>query len=416
MGATIIEKIVANHSDQSVSPGDIVWMRIDVRTARDFGGANVIEQLEAEVADHPVKDKDHTFFTFDCNAPANTIGYAENQMRCRFFAADHKIKVYDVDRGIGSHALIEEGLALPGQTLVGTDSHLNILGSVGCLGLGMGDTDVAFAFASGKTWFEVPPTVKINIVGDLPKGCSARDLTLFLVGKLGSKGLLGKAAEYYGPAIEKLTLAGRIALASMATEMGGVITFIPPSKEILDYIEKHKQFDYEPVNADPDAKYCEELTFDISNLTPQIACPHKPDNVKPVSEVQKERVIVHSVFIGSCSNGQLEDMIAAANILKGKRVEPGLMCKIVPATQEVYGEMIKLGLLEVFFKAGALISNPGCGGCASGQIGMTGKGEVQVSTSNRNFKGKQGNGATYLASPETAAWTALKGYICNFEV
>lgn len=416
MGATIIEKIVANHSDRCVVPGDIVWMRIDVRTARDFGGANVVEQLLAEVPDAPVHDLNRTFFTFDCNAPANTIGYAENQMKCRLFAKDLSVKVYDVDRGIGSHASIEEGLALPGQTLVGTDSHLNILGAVGCLGLGMGDTDVAYAFTSGKTWFEVPPTVKINITGTLPKGTSARDLTLFLVGKLGSKGLLGKAAEYYGPAIDRLTLSERISLASMATEMGAVITFIPPTPDILEYIDSRKKFDYEPVYADADATYLEELSFDVSNLTPQIACPHKPDNVKPVAEVQSDRITVHSVFIGSCSNGQLDDMIAAANILKGNRVEPGLMCKIVPATNEVYGEMIKLGLIEVLFKAGALISNPGCGGCASGQIGMTGKGEVQVSTSNRNFKGKQGNGATYLASPQTAAWTALKGYICNFDV
>lgn len=416
MGATIIEKIVAAHSDRQVVPGDIVWMTIDIRTARDFGGANVVEQLLVEVPEAPVKDASRTFFTFDCNAPANTIGYAENQMKCRLFAREHNIKVYDVDRGIGSHTSIEEGFALPGQTLVGTDSHLNILGAVGCLGLGMGDTDVAYAFTSGKTWFEVPPTVKINIEGELPKGTSARDLTLFLVGKLGSKGLLGKAAEYYGSAIDKLNLAERITLASMATEMGAVITFIPPNDEILEYLERRKKFEFQPVYADADANYLEELTFDISQLTPQIACPYKPDNVKPVAEIQSQKIAVHSVFIGSCTNGRIEDMLAAAEILRDKQIAPGVMCKVVPATNEVYGEMIKLGLIELFFKSGVIISNPGCGGCASGQIGMTGKGEVQVSTSNRNFKGKQGNGDTYLASPQTAAWSALNGYICNFDV
>jgi len=394
-GKTIIEKIIQAHSRESVEPGKIVWMDLDVRTARDFAGANVVQNYRTHYGDAPVDDVSKTFFTFDCVVPAKNIPYANNQHICRLWAREKGIKVYDVNAGIGSHVAIEEGLAVPGCTFVGTDSHLNILGAIGAFGQGMGDQDIAFAFKTGKTWFEVPPTMKVIIEGEVMYPCTARDLTLAVLGQLGSSGALGRAVEFYGPAIDALDLSERITLASQLTEMGGIIGLIPPTTGAL--------------YADPDAEYVETIVVDITGLEPLIACPPNPANVKPVREVARTRV--DSVFLGSCTNGRFEDFAAVAEVVKGQRIQPWVMASVVPATRQVYERMLREGLIETLFDAGCIISNPGCGGCASGQIGMTGRGQVQVSTSNRNFTGKQGAGDTYLASPVTAAWTALKGEI-----
>jgi len=394
-GKTIIEKIIQAHSRESVEPGKIVWMDLDVRTARDFAGANVVQNYRDHYGDAPLDDVSKTFFTFDCVVPAKNIPYANNQHICRLWAREKGIKVYDVNAGIGSHVAIEEGLAVPGCTFVGTDSHLNILGAIGAFGQGMGDQDIAFAFKTGKTWFEVPPTMKVVIEGEVVYPCTARDLTLAVLGQLGSSGALGRAVEFYGPAIDALSLAGRITLASQLTEMGGIIGLIPPTTGAL--------------YADPDAEYIETVVVDITGLEPLIACPPNPANVKPVREVAGTRV--DSVFLGSCTNGRFEDFAAVAEVVKGQRIQPWVMASVVPATRQVYQRMLREGLIETLFDAGFIISNPGCGGCASGQIGMTGRGQVQVSTSNRNFPGKQGAGDTYLASPVTAAWAALRGEI-----
>ena len=228
MGKTIIEKIIQAHSDEPVEAGKIVWMGLDARTARDFGGANVVKNYRAHYGDAPVDDAAKTFFTFDLVTPANNIPYAVNQQICRDWAKGQGVRVFDVDAGIGSHVAIEQGLTWPGATFVGTDSHLNILGAIGAFGQGMGDQDIAFTFKAGKTWFEVPSTMKIVIKGDLKPPCTAKDLTLACLRKLGASGVLGQAAEFYGPAIDALGLAGRITLASMMTEMGGIVGLIPP--------------------------------------------------------------------------------------------------------------------------------------------------------------------------------------------
>jgi 3-isopropylmalate/(R)-2-methylmalate dehydratase large subunit len=354
-----------------------------------------------------VADPARTFFTFDCNVPANTIAYAENQQVCRDFAREKEIRVYDVDAGIGSHVMIYEGIALPGGTVVGTDSHLNIMGAVGCFGQGMGDSDIAFAFKTGRTWFEVPETIRIDISGTYEYPATAKDLILFILGRMGASGALGKCVELYGPAVEKLTMAERITVASMGTEMGAIAVLIPPSEEIVRFCRGIARFDFDPVYADADASYCEKLKMDVSGLKPYVAMPPHPHNTKPVDEAGD--VKVDSVFIGSCTNGDMEDIRLAARVLEGRKVAPHVMAKLVPATRAVYGQMLEEGLLRIFYDAGVIVSNPGCGGCAQGQIGMTGKGEVQVSTSNRNFKGKQGSGLTYLASPVTAAASAVEG-------
>jgi 3-isopropylmalate/(R)-2-methylmalate dehydratase large subunit len=410
MGKTLIEKIIQAHSDEPVEAGKIVWMRLDARTARDFGGANVVKNYRKHYHDDPVDDPDKTFFTFDLVTPANNIPYAVNQQICRDWAREQGVRVFDVDMGIGSHVAIERGLTWPGATFVGTDSHLNILGAIGAFGQGMGDQDIAFAFKAGKTWFEVPSTMKVTIKGELQSPCSAKDLTLACLQRLGASGALGQAVEFYGSAVEALDLAGRITLASMMTEMGGIIGLIPPSQEILAYCQEQTgRQDLVALHADLDAEYTQEIEIDITGLVPLIACPPKPDNVKPVREVAGTRV--DSVFVGSCTNGRLEDFAAIAEVVKGKRIAPGMVASIVPATRQVFGQMLDSGVLQTLFDAGFIISNPGCGGCASGHIGMVGEGQVQVSTSNRNFAGKQGPGDNYLASPLVAAWAALTGEI-----
>jgi 3-isopropylmalate/(R)-2-methylmalate dehydratase large subunit len=409
---TVIEKIFQRHSKDKVEVGNTIWLDVDLRTARDFAGAQVVKNLLENYDDDYIDDPSKTFFTFDCNAPANTIGYANNQQICREFAKKNGIKVFDVNRGIGSHVVMEEGLAYPSITAVGTDSHFNILGSIGAFGQGMGDVDIAFVFKTGKTWFEVPPTVKVNFIGMPDSRWTAKDLALLCVKELKGK-VLGKAIEFYGEIVDKLSLAGRITLASMVTEMGGIIGFIPPNEEVIEFCKKRANKDVEPVYADKDANYEEEIDIDVSNLEPLIALPGNPANVKRVADLPS--ISVDSIFIGSCTNGREEDMEAAYNILKGKKIAENVVLKIVPATRQVWQYMLDKGIMKGLFDAGAIISHAACGGCASGQIGMTGRGEVQISTSNRNFKGKQGEGDTYLASPETAAASALAGYITGVE-
>ncbi len=414
MGHTVIEKIFMNHSSDEVRPGNVVWLDIDTRSARDFGGPNVVKRLESVYGkDVELADPSKTCFTFDCVVPANNIPYANNQQLCRTFAREKGMKLFDVDAGIGSHVAIEEGLCWPGSIYVGTDSHLNILGAVGCFGQGMGDADIAFAFKTGRTWFEVPETVKIVFKGKPYRfPVTAKDLTLWTLRQLGSRGLLGCAAEFTGDVLGHLSLHERITLSSMVTEMGGIIGFIQPNEEILAHFRDvtGKQTIEMPL-PDPDAVYSRVVEIDISGLKPQIACPPKPDNVKDVCTVAGRKV--DAVFIGSCTNGRVEDFHAAAKIFSRFPVHSGVMVKAVPSTKGVFGQLLSDGTIETLYRAGVIISNPGCGGCASGQIGMTGKGEVQISTSNRNFRGKQGDGDTYLASPVVAAVCAVTGEITD---
>lgn len=396
MPHTLLEKIFLAHGAESAQPGEIVWLGLDYRTARDFGGASVVKHLERHFPARPVADVSRTFFTFDCNAPANTSGYADNQHACRLFARQHGVKVYDVDAGIGSHVLLESGLIKPGTTAVGTDSHYNILGAVGAFGQGMGDADIAFAFAHGKTWFEVPPCVKLTLRGSPAPGTSAKDVTLYITGQLGASGLLGEVAEVYGPWVERADLASRITLASMGTEMGAISLLLPPGDPAWQ--------------ADTGAAYARATVIDLAGLPPVVALPGRPDDVHPVREVvARRRVPIDSVFVGSCTNGRIEDLRAAAELLRGRRVKDGVMLRVVPATKQVWMQALAEGLVQVFMDAGGLVSNCGCGGCASGQIGITGRGEVQLSTSNRNYAGKQGAGETYLCSPAVAAASALAG-------
>ena len=389
-----------------------MWISIDVRSARDFGGANVVKNLRANYEPPYVDDVEKTFFTFDCNVPARDTGYAENQQVCRIFARETGVRVFDVLAGIGSHVSIETGIAKPGQIVVGTDSHLNILGCIGCFGQGMGDKDIAYVFASGRNWFEVPETMKIVLDGEVRFPVTAKDVTLEVIRRLGSAGALGKVIEFEGPGAERLSFSGKITLASMATEMGAVAALLPVDRKTLSFIRRRSgDAAVKPVKADRSARYTDTMTIDLAGLEPLAACPPSPENVRKVSEIAGARV--DTGFLGSCTNGRFEDLVHAASILKGRRVKEGVSLRVVPATQEVYERMMKEGLLKIFIEAGALVSNAGCSGCASGQIGMVGKGEVQLSTSNRNFAGKQGKGETYLVSPAVLAASMIEGKIVD---
>ena len=414
MGKTVIEKIIQVHTADEVAPGKIVWMDLDIRSARDFGGPNVVKNYEREYAGLLLADKAKTFFTFDLCAPACTLKYADNQQVCRDFARKNGVEVYDVDSGVGTHVLMEEGLARANGTVVGTDSHMNILGALGAFGQGMGDVDITFAFRTGRTWFEVPDSVKVVLKGKFKKPTSAKDLTLYLLKVLGTKKIALRSAEFSGTAVAGLSLSGRLTLCSMVTEMAGIIGFIPEcGAEARKEIESYIKTPYTPFTPDGDAIYAETIEVDVQGLSPQVAAPPSPTNVKPAVELRGTKI--DSGFIGSCTNGRFEDFAEAARLLKGRKVKKGIMLKIVPATRRVYEELLAKGVLQALFEAGAIVVNPGCGGCAEGHVGLTGKGEVQISTGNRNFAGKQGKGQTYLAGPAVVAASCILGHIAGPE-
>lgn len=414
MKYTIVEKILINHAQvDTVKPGDIVDVSIDVRCARDFGGANVVKNL----LDNKLKVEDNkkTYFTFDCNPGGSDQKYAVNQHFCRRYARERGIKVYDITEGIGTHVAIDEGLATPGSTFVSTDSHANIMGAIAAFGQGMGDQDVAAIFAHGFVWFKVPKSVKIIFKGKKPKNITAKDIVFNLLKRFGSNTLLGYAVEFYGEAIDALTLDERITIASMGTEMGAIVLLFPPTKEIYSFFEKKTGAAIPKVEADPDAHYEMVEEIDIGKFIPMAARPGSPADVIDLNDLAKEKIKIDSAFIGSCTNGRMEDLRIAAHILKGKKVAPGVILKVVPATDKIWMEAQDEGLINIFKQAGAMVSNAGCAGCAAGQVGQNGEFEIVVSTGNRNFPGKQGKGEVYLVSAATAAASALSGYITTEE-
>jgi 3-isopropylmalate/(R)-2-methylmalate dehydratase large subunit len=409
---TIIEHILANHSKfDKVKPGDIVDIEIDARVARDFGGANVVKHIEDNNLE--INDVNKTFFTFDTNPTGSDQKYAMNQQIIRMFARTHGIKVFDINNGIGTHTLISEGLAFPGSTALTTDSHANILGAIGAFGQGMGDKDIAAAFSKGRVWFKVPKSVKINITGNRPDGITAKDIVLNLLNRFGANSLLGYAVEIHGKEIDKLTLDERITISSMGTEMGTIAILFTPNKEVMDYCEAATGRKLDPVVADLDATYEDVFDVDISHFVPMVSLPGKPHDVVNILEAKK--VKIDSAFVGSCTNGRMEDLRAVAKVLEGRKVAPGVVLKIVPTTNEIWDQCMEEGLFKIFKNAGAMVSNAGCAGCAAGQVGQNGPGEVTISSGNRNFPGKQGKGKVYLASPATVAASAVAGYITTYD-
>jgi len=407
---TIIEKILASHSGKaSVKPGEILDVEIDARVARDFGGANVVKNLIKNGLG--LQDPSKTYFTFDTNPGGSDQKYAANQQYCRMFARENGIQVFDINTGIGTHQAIDRGLVLPGGTFVSTDSHANIMGAIGAFGQGMGDQDIAAVWARGKAWFKAPKSVKINLNGKRPEGIAAKDIVLNLLNIFGANKLLGYAVEIYGDEVENFTLDERITISSMATEMGAIIVLFTPNEAILGELQRRSGIKTEGIKADDNAVYDQVHDIDMGTFVHMVARPGKPHDDASVASLKKTHI--ESAFIGSCTNGRMEDLRIAADILKGRKVAPGIVLKIVPTTDEIWREALDEGLIKIFKDAGALVSNAGCAGCAAGQVGQNGPEETTISTGNRNFAGKQGKGEVFLASPRTVAISAVAGYITD---
>ncbi len=420
MGKTMIEKIIRRAAGREVKVGERVWCDIDLSTARDFGGANCVLQFE-EVTDKKGKvwNPDKVAFTFDLQAPSHSEKVSNNQKIIREFAKQQGIKkVFDVDWGIGQHVLLENGLVKPGDVILGTDSHMNLLGGVGAFATGVGNTDIVASWFEGTNWFRVPETMKVTVTGKFKKGVCMRDLLTHIVGTLGADGMFFLATEFYGETIENSSLAERITLCSMVTEMSGKVGLIMPNGEALDWLVGRAGDEVldrvKTLAADPDAVYVKELEFNVDDLEPMTSCPDAPDNVKKVREVAGEHV--DQVHIGSCSNGRFEDITAAFEVLKagGFKVAPGMRAIVTPATREVMLECAKAGYIQKFLEAGVIFTNPTCALCTAEHYGALPSGDVGMSTTNRNFIGKVGKGShTYLASPMTAMATAVRGKITD---
>ncbi len=411
---TIIEKILSRASGKDVSANDRVWAEVDLTVIRDFGGPNAVLEFDKFTNKGKVKDPDKIALTFDYQAPAKDMKVAQNQVLCREFAKRQKIKnLFDVNWGIGQHVLLERGMIKPGSVVVGTDSHMNLLGSVGSFASGVGNTDIVAAWHSGKLWFRVPETIKVIFKGKYKEPVSAKDITLKFIKEIGTDKPNYRSLELTGEPIDNLSLAGRLTLASMLTEINAKIGFIEPNGEPLEFLRQRCGDELEIVTSDENAIFTDEVEINVDKLTPQIACPHTPDNVKPVEEV--EGTPFNEGFIGSCTNGRLEDFKAAAKILKkAGKIHPEVRLIIVPATREVAMAMLEVGLYQVFMGVGAMVANPGCSLCTAGHHGVLGKGDVLLSTSNRNFLGKLGKGAeVYLCSPATVAASAVEGKITD---
>jgi len=377
---------------------------------RDFGGPNVILKYKKEFGDAPVFDKNKVVITFHLHVPPRQVKEANNQKICREFAKEKGIRLFDINKGIGQHVILEHGLVKPYDVVVGTDSHMNLLGIAEAFSTGVGITDIVTAMRYGRLWYKVPETIKIVISGEIKDMVTPKDIILHVVGSLGADGLAYKAVEFEGNVIEKMGLDGRITIASMVTEMDGKIGFMVPNKEVESFLRERTKTNIERIEPDPGAEYLEVIEFEISELTPQVACPDSPDNVKGVSEV--EGTPVDQVFIGSCTNGRLEDLRIAAKILKGKKVKEGCKLIITPSTMEVAKKALREGLIEIFMEAGAVVTNPSCALCTIGHPGVLAEGETTLSTSNRNYPGKIGKGGkVYLVSPATAAASAIYGEI-----
>ncbi len=409
---TLIEKIIRNCtdvSDSEIYPNNIVWVNLDLVTARDYAGPQVIDLFQKNYTGSRTFNNEKIIFTPDCYPYGNDPKHAKDQEKIRVFAKEHGIKVTDLGSGIGSHLLFRRGFSKPGDVVIGADSHYNILGALGILGQGAGDVMLAFAFKTGKSWTKIPETVKVILKGDYEWPTTAKDLALYVLKELHEYGITGKAVEFYGEIIDKLSIEERVTLCSLITEASGVIGFVPADKITADYYSE-SGIEIEMLSADEDARYVSELVLDIQDLGQYIACPPHPHNVKKIEEVIGTPI--NSIVIGSCTNGSAADIHDAAKILKGHKINPNVRFGIVPATREDFVSINLNGDMTIILEAGGNFFGAGCSTCANGQYGLTGgKTAVTLTTGNRNTQGKIGPADVYLASPVVAAVTAIKGKI-----
>jgi 3-isopropylmalate/(R)-2-methylmalate dehydratase large subunit len=413
----ISEKILAKASGKNVvHAGEIADAKVDVIMVHDLTGPLAVAAFK-KIGIKNVWDNKKVVVVLDHQVPAESVKAAELHKMLRKFAKDQKILIYDVGKGGICHQVMpEKGHVLPGTAIVGADSHTCTYGAFGAFATGIGSTEAAAVFATGKIWLRVPEAIKINVTGQFQKYVTPKDLILYIIGKVGAGGAIYKSVEFAGPAIRAMSMAGRMTLCNMTVEMGAKNGIVEPDETTRKFLEGRTAKDlvpFESLKSDADASYEKVIDIDMTDLKPQIACPFSVDNVKPASEVGN--VQVEQAFIGSCTNGRIEDLRLAAQILKGKMVKDGVRALVIPASQEVYSQALREGLIEIFTDAGAMVCGSTCGPCLGGHIGLLASGETCVSTSNRNFIGRMGSteANVYLASPATVAASAVTGRITD---
>ncbi len=412
MKQTIAEKILSEHCGRRAKAGEIVIANIDFCFGQDGTSGMIIDSFRKLGVDN-VLEKDMFCMVIDHSAPSPNIGVSAVHDKIRDFSREQGVRVFDIGSGVCHQVVPESGFVTCGDLVLGADSHTCTYGAINVFSTGVGSTDLAIALASGRNWFKVPETMKIIMNGQLPKGVFSKDAILRVIGDVGAAGATYQAVEFCGGAINALSIDARFTVANMAVEMGAKCGLMAADKKTMAWVKKHSVREPRPVAADKDARYAETREYDLSDISPQVARPHAVDNVCSVEEV--EGTPINEVYIGTCTNGRLEDLEIAAKILKGRKVAPGLKFIVTPASRKIYLDALKKGYVETFIASGAVINNPGCGPCVGTHQGVLADGENAFSTANRNFKGRMGNpnANIYLGSPATAAATALKGTIAD---
>jgi len=413
MGMTITEKILSAHcGKKKVEPGELINAKLDIILANDITAPIAINEFK-KYGFNKVFDKKKIALIPDHFTPNKDIKSAEQCKMMRNFAKEYNIKLYFEVGEMGiEHALLpEEGIVLPGDAIIGADSHTCTYGALGAFSTGVGSTDFAAAMVTGECWFKVPESMKFIFRGKLQKWVSGKDLILYIIGNIGVDGALYKAMEFVGDTIENLSMDSRLTMCNMAIEAGGKSGIIPPDEITEEYVKARAKRKYEFYKSDDNAKYCNVKKYDATKIEPQIAFPHLPENTKPISKVGN--VKIDQSFIGACTNGRMEDLRVAAKILKGKKVAKYVRCIIIPATQKIYKQAMEEGLFKIFIDAGCVVSTPTCGPCLGGHMGVLAEGERAIATSNRNFVGRMGHtkSEVYLSNPAIAAASAIAGKI-----
>ncbi|MHC1631530.1 MAG: 3-isopropylmalate dehydratase large subunit [Methanotrichaceae archaeon] len=414
-GQTISEKIFSRASKKDARAGKFVMADIDRAMVHDITGPLAVKGFyEIAGEDGKVWDSSKIVILFDHQVPADSLNAAENHIMLRKFAAEQNILNYDVFEGVCHQVMPEKGHVLPGDLIVGSDSHTCTYGALGAFSTGIGSTDMASVFATGKLWFMVPQTLRLVAEGKLSYLVTSKDLILKMIGDLGSDGATYMACEFAGSAVSWMNMSERMTMTNMAIEMGGKTGLVEPDKTTLSYLqERVENFDENSVlRGDDDAQYQEKF-WDVNDLEPQVAAPHNVDNVKPVCELVGTKI--NQVFLGSCTNGRFEDLDLACDVMNGEPLARGVRMIVIPASRTEYMKVLRAGLVEKFMESGATVESPCCGPCMGGSFGLLGPGEVCLSTSNRNFRGRQGSplSKVYLCSPATAAAGAITGEITD---
>jgi 3-isopropylmalate/(R)-2-methylmalate dehydratase large subunit len=413
---TLTEKILAVHTDKKkVSPGEFINVRVDLILANDITAPIAIREFQRIGVDK-VFDAKRVVMVPDHFIPGKDIASAEQAKLMREFCYEHGTLYFEVGQmGIEHVLLPEQGLVLPGEVAIGADSHTCTYGALGAFATGMGSTDIAAAMATGDIWMKVPPTIKLVYHGSLGEWVGGKDLILYTIGDIGVDGALYSAMEFTGEAIDDLSMDGRFTMANMAVEAGAKAGLFRVDNKTQLYIKSRAQRPYNVYEPDNDTEYSRVIEYDVSALEPHVALPHSPANVKPISRVGN--IEIDQAVIGSCTNGRLEDLRIAAQILKGRKVHPRVRCIIIPGSQQVYLDALTQGPIEIFIGAGAVVSTPTCGPCLGGHMGVLADGERCISTTNRNFVGRMGSpkSEVYLSSPAVAAASAIMGRIASPE-